>query len=111
MAKYLILYRSPTPPRDQMANATPEQMKAGLDAWMTWAGKAGDAVTDLGSPVEHTTHVGPGSAASGGADICGYSIVQAGSAEAAAGTLDGHPHLEMPGNSIEVLELISMPGM
>ena len=25
--------------------------------------------------------------------------------------LDGHPHLQMPGNSIEVLEMLSMPGM
>jgi hypothetical protein len=33
------------------------------------------------------------------------------SAEALGGVLDGHPHLSMPGNSIEVLEMLSMPGM
>ena len=111
MAKYLILYRSPMSTSEQLANATPEQMKAGMDAWMAWAGKAGDKVADLGSPLAHSTHVGPGSAASGGADVCGYSILEADSAEEAAGALDGHPHLEMPGNSIEVLELMTMPGM
>ena len=51
MSKYLVLYRSPTSAREQMANATPEQAKAGMDAWMAWAGKAGSAVVDLGAPL------------------------------------------------------------
>ena len=109
MAKFMILYRSSASAREQMANATAEEAKAGLDAWMTWAGKAGSAVVDLGSPVAHGSHVGPGSAAGG--DIAGYSILQAGSLQAVEAVLDGHPHLHMPGGSIEVLELLSMPGM
>ena len=108
MAKFMILYRATTSAREQMAGATPEQMKAGMDAWMTWAGKAGDAVVDLGTPLGDSTHVG--SAASAG-DVCGYSILQAGSAQDITNILDGHPHLDMPGNSIDVLELLSMPGM
>jgi hypothetical protein len=92
-----------------MANATPEEAKAGMDAWMTWAGKAGSAVVDLGAPLMHGTHVGPGSAAAG--DIAGFSILQADSLSAVEAVLDGHPHLHMPGGSIEVLELLSIPGM
>ena len=111
MAKFMILYRSSTTAREQMANATPEQMKAGMDAWMVWAGKAGDAVVDLGAPLAHASHVGSGPSAAGGEDIAGYSILQADSAEAVSGVLEGHPHLGMPGNSIEVLELLNMPGM
>ena len=109
MTKFMVLYRSSTSARDQMANATPEQMKAGMEAWMQWAGKAGDAVVDLGAPLTPAAHVGPGSSAAG--EISGYSIMQADSAEAIGGVLDGHPHLNMPGNSIEVLEMLSMPGM
>ena len=108
MAKFMILYRSSTSARDQMANATPEQMKAGMDAWMAWAGKAGDAVVDLGSPLAPATRVGP---ARGPDDVTGYSILQAASAEEITSVLGGHPHLEMPGSSIEVLELLTMPGM
>jgi hypothetical protein len=108
MAKYMILYRATTSARDQMANATPEQMKAGMDAWMTWAGKAGDAVVDLGTPLAPSTHVG--AAAASGEDVCGYSILQATSAQDITNLLDGHPHLEMPGSSIDVLEMLSMPG-
>ncbi len=108
MAKFMILYRAETSAREQMASATPEQMKAGLDAWMAWAGKAGDAVVDLGSPLAYSAHVG---SASGGEDVCGYSILQAASAQDITNILDGHPHLEMPGSSIDVLELLTMPGM
>ncbi len=110
MAKYMILYCSPTTAQEMMANASPEQMKEGMDAWMAWAGKAGDAVVDLGSPVGHATHSGPGTHP-GAEEVCGYSVLQADSPEAVEAVLDGHPHLAMPGNSIEVFALLSMPGM
>jgi hypothetical protein len=32
MNKYLVLYHSSVPAREQMAQATPEQAKAGMDA-------------------------------------------------------------------------------
>jgi len=108
MTKFMVLYRSSTSARGQMASATPEQMKAGMEAWMQWAGKAGEAVVDLGAPLAPAAHVGRGSDEG---DISGYSIMQANSAEALGSVLDGHPHLSMPGNSIEVLEMLSMPGM
>jgi hypothetical protein len=111
MSKFMVLYRSSTSARDQMANATPEQMQAGMEAWMAWAGKAGDAVVDLGAPLALATHVGPGSSVPGGEEISGYSILQADSAQALTAALDGHPHLQMPGNSVDVLELLAMPGM
>jgi hypothetical protein len=109
MTKFMVLYRSSTSARDQMANATPEQMKAGMEAWMQWAGKAGDAVADLGAPLAPAGQLGPGSSDAG--EISGYSIMQADSAGALGSVLDAHPHLSMPGNSIEVLEMLSMPGM
>jgi hypothetical protein len=111
MTKFMVLYRSTTSAREQMADATPAQMKAGMDAWMVWAGKAGDAVVDLGAPLAYATHVNQGTATPGSDDITGYSVLQAESAAAVSGILDGHPHLEMPGNSIDVLELLAMPGM
>ncbi len=107
MAKFMVLYRSEVSARDQMAGATPEQAQAGMDAWMTWAGKAGDAIVDLGAPLADATHIGPGSAAG---DVTGFSILQAESADAIASVLDGHPHLEM-GGTIDVMEFIAMPGM
>ena len=106
MSKFMILYRAQASARDQLANATPEQVEAGMEAWRAWATKVGYAITDLGSPLAHTTHVGPGPASSDG--VSGYSILEAGSADEVETLLDGHPHLTMPGASIEVLEVIPM---
>ena len=71
-----------------------------------WATKADYAIVDLGSPLAHTTHVGAGAASADG--VAGYSILQAGSADEVESILEGHPHLAMPGTSIEVLEIIPM---
>jgi len=106
MSKFMILYRSGTSARDQLANATPQEMEAGLEAWRIWATKVGYALTDFGAPLAHTTHVGPGGRSADG--VAGFSVVEAGSAEEVETILDGHPHLATPGNSIEVLEFIPM---
>jgi hypothetical protein len=106
VSKFMILYRGQASAREQMANATPEQVQAGLEAWRAWATKVGYALSDLGAPLAHTTHVGPGAASTDG--VSGYSILEAGSADEVETLLDGHPHLAMPGSSIEVLEVIPM---
>jgi hypothetical protein len=108
MSKFMILYRSEASARQQMANATPEQQQAGVEAWRTWANKVGYAIVDLGSPLGHTTHVGPGAASSD--EVAGYSILEAGSADEVETILFGHPHLSTPGNSIEVFEIIPIAG-
>lgn len=109
MSKFMILYRADASAREQLANATPEQLEAGAEAWRAWANKVSYAITDLGSPLAHTTHVGPGTAGSDG--VAGYSILEAGSADEIETILVGHPHLSAPGASIEVLEVIPMGGI
>src|SRR5215472_5557403 len=111
MPKFMVLYRSAVSAAEQMAGTNPEQAKAGMDDWMTWAGKAGEAIIDLGAPLGAGGHVGPGSALAGDAQVSGFSILQADSAAAIAELLEGHPHLKAPGGSIEVLEFLQMPGM
>ena len=110
MKRFLVLYQSAVSAEDQMANATPEQMKAGMDAWMTWAGKAAGAIVELGTPLGGGRHVESGSTTGGRTQIRGYSILQGSSIDDIVKHLDGHPHLTMPGASIEVLELLPMPG-
>ena len=107
MQKYLVLYRSPASAREQMANASPEQAQAGMEAWMAWSKRAGEAVVDLGSPLGDAANLG---ATPSSEPIGGYSILQADSLEAVKRVLEGHPHLHMPGASIEVLEFLGMPG-
>jgi hypothetical protein len=104
MSKFMILYRAPGSARDQMTNATPEQLQAGLEAWRAWASRVDYAIADLGTPLAHTTHIGPGAASTDG--ICGYSILEAGSAEEIETILAGNPQLAIPDGSVEVLEII-----
>ena len=105
MAKYLVLYRAKMSAVEQMSQGSPEQARAGMQAWMAWAQKAGDAVVDLGTPLGV---VDPGG--DEGDPIGGYSILQADSPDALAGVLDGHPHATW-GGTIETLEMLPMPGM
>jgi hypothetical protein len=104
MAKYLVLYRSDKTAAEQMAQATPEQQKAGMDAWMAWAGKAGDAIVDLGAPLTAVSDPG------GGQPIGGFSIMQAADADSLQQVLAGHPHTAM-GGTIAIYEFLPTPGM
>lgn len=45
------------------------------------------------------------------APVTGYSILQGESVETVTRLLKEHPHLKMPNFSIEVLELLPLPGM
>lgn len=108
MGRFVVLYNAPSSAREQMASATPEQAQAGMQAWMTWAGEAGSAIVDLGAPLQPVAKV-PGGA-SANSEISGYSILQAEDRAALEALLAKHPHLHMPGASIEVLEVLPIPG-
>ena len=111
MKKFLVLYRSPVSAREQLANATPDQMQAGMQAWMAWAERAGEAIVDLGSPLGGGRRIAGGSVSGSDTDASGFSIVQAESEDAAAELFRDHPHLGMPGGgSIEIFELLPPPG-
>jgi hypothetical protein len=111
MKKFLVLYKAPTSSFEQMKKATPEQQKAGMDAWMTWSKKATAAIVDMGAPLGKSLRVTPGGTTASTNDLGGYSVLQAESKEALAETLKGHPHFMMPDGSIEVVELMPIPGM
>jgi hypothetical protein len=44
-------------------------------------------------------------------ELGGFSIMQAESKEALAATMKEHPHFMMPDSSIEIVELMPIPGM
>jgi hypothetical protein len=112
MKKFLVLYKAPASAFEQMKNTTPEQQKAGMEAWMTWSKKAGGSIVDMGAPLGKSLRVTKGGGASASAnDLGGYSILQGESKEAVAESLKGHPHFMMPDGSIEVVELMPIPGM
>ena len=111
MKKFLVLYKAPTSAFEQMRKSTPEQQKAGMEAWMAWSKKAAASIVDMGAPLGQSVRVTKGGTSPSTNDLGGFSIMQAESKEALAETMKGHPHFMMQDGSIEVVELMPMPGI
>jgi hypothetical protein len=112
MKKFLVLYKSSAGEFEKAMKASPEEQKAGMDAWMEWSQKAGKSIVDLGAPLGKSLRVTKSGGAPVRTDLGGYSVLQAESKEALAEVLKGHPHFMMgPESSIEVTEIIPIPGM
>jgi hypothetical protein len=111
MKKFLVLYRAPSSSFDMMKNATPEQQKAGMEGWMSWSKSAASTIVDMGAPLGKSLRVTTAGASPVANDLGGYSILQAESKEALAETLKNHPHFMMPEGSVEVVEIMPIPGM
>ncbi|MGZ5147888.1 MAG: hypothetical protein ACXWCP_30505, partial [Burkholderiales bacterium] len=97
MKKFVALYLAPISAIDQMKKATPEQMKAGMDAWMKWAKKNEKSIVELGTPLGKTKRINAAGISDTKNGITGYSIVQGDSLDSVATIFDGHPHLQMQG--------------
>ena len=111
MKKFLVLYKAPISAFEQMMKSTPEQQKAGMEAWMAWSKKAGGSLVDMGAPLGKSMQVTPAGASPTRNELGGYSIMQGESKEALAETLKGHPHFMMPGGFIEIVDIMPVPGM
>lgn len=112
MSKFFLLYLAPVSAIEQMmANSTPEQRKAGMDAWMAWMKKNQSALVDMGAPLGKTKRVTATGVESVRNEVTGYTVVEAASHDAAAAMLAGHPHLSVPGAYIDVLSVTPIPGM
>lgn len=113
MKKFMVLYMaSGADFENMMKNATPEQQKKGMEAWMAWMGANKAAIVDGGAPLGRTKRVDAKGASDSRNGIGGYSVVQAPSHDEAAKLFSKeHPHLQMPGAWIEIVEIMPMPGM
>ena len=84
---------------------------SGFKAWMDWGTANSVAIVDQGSPLGRTKRA----SAQGITDIknamTGYVVVQAESHEAAAKLFADHPHFTIfPGDSVEIMECLPLPG-
>ncbi len=112
MKKFLILYKSSAAEFERAMLASPEQQKAGMEAWMLWAKEAQSSVVDLGAPLGKTLEVTSDGALPTSNDLGGYSIMQGETKEALAELFKGHPHFKMgPESSIEIVEIVPLPGV
>lgn len=95
---------------DEKARAQRE--KDGIQAWHAWMEKNKSAIIGFGSPLGSTKKVGPEGISDTSNNLCGFTIVQAESHEAAAKLFKDHPHFNIfPGEGVEIMECLPVPGM
>jgi hypothetical protein len=113
MKKFMVLYMASKAEFEKMMkNSTPEQHQKGMEAWMKWMNENRTSLVDGGAPLGKTKRVDSNGASNTKNEIGGYSVVQAESHDAAAKMFGkDHPHLQVPGAWIEIVEIMPVPGM
>ena len=111
MKKFLLLFTAPTEVREQMQNASPEEMKAGMKPWMDWFAKVGDKMIDKGFPLSNAMTVTKEGEMPGNVEFVAYDVIQADDIDDAVAIAKSSPHLDRPGSTVEVHEMMPMPGM
>jgi len=105
MPQYLITYiGSPRP-------SSPEEGQQHMAKYKEWLVSLGESAVSPANPIKNTNTIHPdGSITSGGSSsMSGYTIVEAETDEAAQDIAKACPFLEI-GGSLEVSELMKMPG-
>jgi hypothetical protein len=85
--------------------------QAGVKAWGEWVIQHQDAIIDTGTPLGKTFRVARSGIESIKNPLVAYTLVKAASHEAAAKLFEGHPHFTLfPGDSVEIMECLPIPG-
>ena len=115
MKKFLVLYLAPAAVIEEWKKTDPAQRKAAEEKmqseWSKWMGDHARLFADTGAGVGKTKRVDANGSSDTRNDIMLYAIVEAESHEAAARTFEGHPHLQIPQSSIEVMAINPLHGM
>jgi Ni/Co efflux regulator RcnB len=111
MKKFIVLYIAQQSAQAQMAESSQEAAQEGMKAWMEWAERAGDGIVDMGNPLGAGKEVTASGTSDTNTNVAGYGILQADGLDGAKSLLEGHPHLMMPGASIQVYESLDLPGV
>ncbi|RUT34623.1 hypothetical protein EMQ25_01270 [Arsenicitalea aurantiaca] len=83
----------------------------GMRAWGAWMEEHKDRIVDAGGPLGKTKAISPQGIADITNTAAAYVVVEAESHEAAAEMFRGHAHFtHFPGDSVEVMPILPMPG-
>ena len=113
MKKFMAIYMASGADFERMMkNSTPEQRNKGMEAWMKWMNENKASILEGGAPLGKTKRADASGISDTKNSIGGYSIVQAETHDAAAKLFGrDHPHVQMPGAWVEILEIMPLPGM
>ena|ERR1700756_2153063 len=88
-----------------------ERGRMGIAAWKKWVEANEGSLVEVGAPLGKTLHVSKRGIEKTKNELTGFTVVQAESHEDAAKLFEHHPHFTLfPGDSIEIMECLPMPG-
>jgi hypothetical protein len=113
MKKFMAIYMASGADFERMMkSSTAEQRNKGMEAWMKWMNENKASILEGGAPLGKTKRADASGISDMKNNIGGYSVVQAETHDAAAKLFGkDHPHLQMPGAWVEILEIMPLPGM
>jgi hypothetical protein len=89
-----------------------QREKQGFDAWVAWGAKHAASIVEQGGPLGKTKRMAPEGLSDIKNVMAAYVVIQAESHEAAAKIFEKHPHFTFfPGDSVEIMECLPMPGL
>ena len=82
----------------------------GMAAWRAWVEKHQSAILEMGGPPGKTKRVDSGGIADISNEMGAFTVVRAGSHEAAAKLFENHPHFAIfPGERVEIMPVLPIP--
>ncbi|MBV8125289.1 MAG: hypothetical protein JOY60_17980 [Burkholderiaceae bacterium] len=88
-----------------------QRSQEGVAAWHQWMADHAAVVVDAGGPLSRTLAVSAAGIADARNNLGGYLVVQAESQAAAAQLFVNHPSFAIfPGEGVEVMEILPIPG-
>jgi len=85
--------------------------REGMAGWTAWAEKHRSAIVSMGGPLGKTKKITKTGIADVGNEMGAFTVVRAESHEAAAKLFKDHPHFTIfPGESVEVMPILQIPG-
>jgi hypothetical protein len=88
-----------------------QREQAGMKAWGDWMAKHHAAVVYQGGPLGKTKRIGQSGVTDIKNNLTGYVVIQAESYDDAARMFENHPHFSIfPGDSVEIMECLPIPG-
>jgi hypothetical protein len=118
MKTFLAVFTgSPNSPQGERWNKLDENTRnqrtgEGMKAWHAWGEKHSGATVFGGGPLGKTKRVSSDGVSEVRNNLSGFTVIQAESQEAAAKLFENHPHFAIfPGDGVEIMEIMPIPGM
>ncbi|MBI5939499.1 MAG: hypothetical protein HY859_03645 [Caulobacterales bacterium] len=111
MKLFLALYMGSMTATTSPADLSEETIAAGMKAWGDWMTRHADVIVVTGGPLGKTMKASKDGVTSTRNAVTGYVVVKAETHEAATALFIDHPHFTIfPGDSVEVMECLPIPG-